>query len=95
MVRRFDEPIQVQLSGAGGPAAFLWRQRLYAVREVDASWQERRSWWRDGEEGPTRSDRRVWRVRAQAGRNGSSGVYEIGSDGPDAGGPWVLLCAQD
>lgn len=95
MVRRFDEPIEVQISGADAPTAFLWRRRLYAVRSVEGHWQERRSWWRDEGEGAGRGDRRVWRVHAQAGQGGRPGVFELGSDGPGPSGPWVLLCAQD
>jgi hypothetical protein len=29
------------------PSAFLWRGRLYIVREVIGHWRERRAWWRD------------------------------------------------
>lgn len=29
------------------PTAFLWRGRLYIVREVIGHWRERRAWWRD------------------------------------------------
>ena len=53
-MRRYDEPVQVRLTegpdgtyGGGGPVpdAFLWRSRLYVVREVLASWLEREAWW--------------------------------------------------
>jgi hypothetical protein len=52
MVRRYDEPIDVQARpGApdepGEPTAFIWRGRLYVVRGVLAHWYERRAWWRD------------------------------------------------
>ena len=63
MVRRYEEPIEVRAAGeqalpggasagspAGGPgapAAFLWRGRLYVVRQVLDHWKERRPWWRD------------------------------------------------
>ena len=52
MVRRYDEPIDVQARpGApdepGEPTAFVWRGRLYVVRGVLAHWYERRAWWRD------------------------------------------------
>jgi hypothetical protein len=29
------------------PSAFLWRGRLYIVREVIGHWRERRAWWRE------------------------------------------------
>jgi Family of unknown function (DUF6504) len=52
MVRRYDEPVDVQARpGApdepAEPTAFLWRGRLYVVRAVQAHWYERRAWWRD------------------------------------------------
>lgn len=52
MVRRYEEPIEVQAtadehSASGVPDAFVWRGRLYVVREVLDHWQERRPWWRD------------------------------------------------
>lgn len=46
MSRRYDEPIDVRLTDAG-PAAFLWRGRIFRVLAVLDRWQERRAWWRD------------------------------------------------
>lgn len=49
MVRRFDDHVEVR-SGAGParqPEAFIWKGRLYVVREVLGQWRERRAWWRD------------------------------------------------
>lgn len=62
MVRRYDDVVEVR-SHAGPPTdepeAFLWRGRVYRVREVLGHWHERRSWWTEpaaravhGEEGP-------------------------------------------
>lgn len=34
-------------AGADSPSAFVWRGRLYVVRNVLSHWQERRPWWRD------------------------------------------------
>ena len=62
MVRRYEEPIEVRAArqaesaageGAapGAPDAFVWRGRLYVVREVLDHWQERRPWWRDALDG--------------------------------------------
>ena len=50
MVRRYDDPVEVRPAGAdssGGsePASFLWRGRLYIVREILGHWRERRAWW--------------------------------------------------
>jgi hypothetical protein len=57
VVRRYEEPIEVRSAGQareagaadapGAPDAFVWRGRLYVVREVLEHWQERRPWWRD------------------------------------------------
>ena len=63
MVRRYEEPIEVRAAGEraapdgasagasagspGAPTAFLWRGRLYVVRQVLDHWKERRPWWRD------------------------------------------------
>lgn len=95
----------------GSPSAFLWRGRLYAVSAVQSHWRERRSWWRESraedgaagrDEGGTSADvvtrsadRQVWRVAARAGRSGTTGVFELGTDGVDGSGPWVLLRTQD
>jgi hypothetical protein len=62
-MRRYEEPIEVreahqgqghvQASGPadgsdpGQPTAFVWRGRLYVVRDVLGHWRERRAWWRD------------------------------------------------
>ena len=50
MVRRYDDPVEVHAEGAGDgggsrPASFLWRGRLYVVREVLGHWRARRDWW--------------------------------------------------
>jgi hypothetical protein len=51
VVRRYEEPIEVRATAdetaGGAPDAFLWRGRLYIVREVLDHWKERRPWWRD------------------------------------------------
>lgn len=53
-MRRYEEPIEVRAAAdetasgvPGAPEAFLWRGRLYVVREVLDHWKERRPWWRD------------------------------------------------
>ena len=47
MARRIGEPVMVRVTGdaEGTPGTFLWRDRIYVVREVLGHWQERRSWW--------------------------------------------------
>jgi hypothetical protein len=48
MVRRYDEVIEVRETSTNGPAHFLWRGRVYAVRSVLGHWRERRAWWLEG-----------------------------------------------
>lgn len=54
MARRVGEPVVVKVRAegeasaarpAGEPTSFLWRGRLYVVREVHGRWHERRAWW--------------------------------------------------
>lgn len=76
MVRRYEEPIEVRAAtkpvppggaatGDPVPDAFLWRGRLYVVRQVLDHWKERRAWWRDALE--------EQRVPAAAATGGSRG----------------------
>lgn len=100
MTRRYEERIEVRREGveamgrATGPEAFVWRGRLYVVREVIDHWQERRAWWREALDSPVRStastgpgtsadprERRVWRVAASPGRMAGTGVFDLGEDG--------------
>lgn len=49
MTRLHADPVEVQRHDTGSgpdPAQFLWRGRLYVVREVLARWTESGSWWR-------------------------------------------------
>lgn len=47
-MRTYADPVEVR-TGTGAdtdtPVAFLWRGRLYVVRDVLGHWRERRSWW--------------------------------------------------
>ena len=93
--------------GAPAPTAFLWRGRLYVVREVLDHWHERAAWWRDALDpsasvvpgpvsvvpGPHRLEREVWRVVASAGRHRGSGVYDLAGGG--AGRAWHLVRVAD
>src|SRR5207302_11328781 len=48
VMRRYADPVEVRTlteEEASAPAAFLWRGRLYVVRDVLGHWRERRSWW--------------------------------------------------
>jgi hypothetical protein len=47
-MRTYADPVEVRTQGgedADTPATFLWRGRLYVVRDVLGHWRERRSWW--------------------------------------------------
>jgi hypothetical protein len=110
MVRRYEESIEVR-AGAGvqdsQPSAFLWRGRLYVVRDVIGHWRERKAWWREAldpdEQVAARGldclEHEVWRVEASAGRLAGTGVYDLGMDGMDGtAGPartWRLLRVAD
>ncbi len=52
-VRRYDDPVQVQgadsVDPTSDPAQFLWRGRLWKVRQVLARWVETAPWWQDGQ----------------------------------------------
>src|SRR5450631_4842580 len=107
MVRRYEESIEVR-AGVGAqdpsPSAFLWRGRLYIVRDVIGHWRERKAWWREAldpdEETAAQGlgclEHVVWRVEASAGRLAGSGVYDLGMNG--LAGParsWRLLRVAD
>ena len=112
MVRRYEESIEVR-AGVGvqdpPPSAFLWRGRLYIVRDVIGHWRERKAWWREAldpdEETAARGldclEHEVWRVEASAGRLAGTGVYDLGmndrgSDGLDGHArSWRLLRVAD
>jgi hypothetical protein len=86
------------------PSAFLWRGRLYIVRDVIGHWRERRAWWREvldtDEEavahglGPVPLsclEQEVWRVEASPGRLAGTGVYDLAMNGPATNGPGKAL----
>ena len=81
-MRRYDDPVEVRKGADEDPDQFLWRGRLWQVREVVAHWVETGAWWaRRPEKGPDRGpdqsdavdtdllrEREVWRVTAARGR---------------------------
>lgn len=102
MSRTYADPIDVRRAAASAaepdhPSQFLWRGRLYVVREVIAHWIESSSWWggsRRALEGEIPAhEHEVWRVEAQAGRSSSTGVYDLRCD--VAADRWVLARALD
>ncbi|MGB8381178.1 MAG: DUF6504 family protein [Dermatophilaceae bacterium] len=95
------------VGAAGQPEAFIWRGRLYVVREVLAHWRERRAWWREALDPPpgqphgiatAARERQVWRVEASPGRLARSGVFDLAHDdpaGPQEPTGWQLLRVAD
>ena len=81
-MRRYDDPVEVRKGADEDPDQFLWRGRLWQVREVVAHWVETGAWWAraSGEaSGPVGGgavavdadllrEREVWRVAAARGR---------------------------
>ncbi|MDQ1483011.1 MAG: hypothetical protein QOF35_1087 [Actinomycetota bacterium] len=78
------------------PSAFLWRGRLYIVRDVLGHWRERRAWWREALDHDEEIaghglgsvqlgclEQEVWRVEASPGRLAGTGVYDLGMNGID------------
>jgi hypothetical protein len=84
------------------PSAFLWRGRLYVVRNVIGHWRERRAWWREALDpdekvatyGLDSLEDDVWRVEASPGRLAGFGVYDLGMGGGQAHS-WRLLRVAD
>ena len=79
MTGRTADGAGVGASDPERPEAFIWRGRLYVVRDVLATWRERRAWWRealDADDAQVRPgetlaaaarERQVWRVEASRG----------------------------
>ncbi|WP_036196298.1 DUF6504 family protein [Nocardioides aequoreus] len=98
-MRRYDDPVEVRTGSGADPDQFLWRGRLWQVREVVAHWVETGAWWRH--EGPESGDllreQEVWRVTAAPGRTawrvGDFGVFDLAFSWVDGG--WRLTRAVD
>ncbi|MGD7705985.1 DUF6504 family protein [Microlunatus sp. Y2014] len=90
-MRLCDEPIDVRGGADGDPAQFLWRDRLWRVLRVQASWTETGTWWdgpharamRGDEQGAgvdghdLLAEETIWRVEAARSRQSDVGVYEL------------------
>lgn len=105
-MRRYDERVEVRVQPAG-PVAFLWRDRVYVVREVLGCWRERAAWWSGPDRGDGIRERRIWRVEAGSCRPGTTsaggGVFDLAESVPvtaaaaarSTGEGWVLRRALD
>ena len=102
-------PGECRQEGAGAvgrPEAFIWRGRLYVVREVLAQWRERRAWWHDALDADDEqvrpgetleaaaSEQHVWRVEASPGWSFAPGVYDLAHD-ESARDRWSLVRVAD
>ena len=72
-MRRYDDPVEVRKGADEDPDQFLWRGRLWQVREVVAHWVETGAWWARPSGGTAVDadllrEREVWRVAAARGR---------------------------
>ena len=113
MARSYGDTVHVRepAEGAEGasPQAFLWRGRLYVVRDVLAHWYERRAWWlenaalavqgqsepeADTEAGLPGADQEIWRVEASAGQQAGTGIYDL-CRSPSGPERWRLLRVAD
>ncbi|MGN6752255.1 MAG: DUF6504 family protein [Intrasporangium sp.] len=108
MVRRFSDPVEVRPGEGpqGRPEAFIWRGRLYVVRDVLGQWRERRAWWRDALDHDVRTEpgaaleaaageHEIWRVEASRGWSFSPGVYDLAHDACPGGDRWSLVRVAD
>src|SRR5262249_32777512 len=63
------------------PEQFLWRGRLYVVREVLARWTTSGSWWRGTVQEVDDREKQWWRVEADSGRlaamSAGRGTYDL------------------
>ena len=91
-MRSYAEPIDVHRRDTT-PDQFLWRGRLYVVREVLAHWVESGGWWRCPTAGVDDAEREFWRVEASPGRAAATGVYDLCFDWARAG--WTVARVLD
>ncbi|MBW8173507.1 hypothetical protein K0651_10675 [Ornithinimicrobium sp. Arc0846-15] len=75
------------------PTAFLWRGKLHLVQEVLTQWTQRLPWWQSAWEESGQIEvleRQIWRVEARAGRDSSTGIFDLAQ-----GQPWQVLGVTD
>jgi hypothetical protein len=85
MSRLHADPVEVRTAAAPEgpvPEQFLWRGRLYLVREVLARWTASGPWWTGLQEGELeKEDDQWWRVEADSGRlaalSAGRGTYDL------------------
>jgi hypothetical protein len=84
MTRLYVDPVEVRTrTEAAGPVPeqFLWRGRLYLVREVLARWTASGPWWQSASPVADDMEQEWWRVEASSGRlaalSGGSGIFDL------------------
>ena len=93
-MRRYDDPVEVRRGQIGGPEQFLWRGRLWQVRQIVAHWIETGAWWTLDEVGSDLlAEREIWRVEAGRGAIDNGGVFDLAFDWSD--GRWQLVGCVD
>ncbi|HEY1698668.1 MAG TPA: DUF6504 family protein [Trebonia sp.] len=107
MGRVYSERVDVRTGEDGRPARFVWRSRLYTVREVTEHWMVNREWWREPAVLPRtvlpETELRYYMVEASAGQYLSSGAYANGAYANGAyelredvaAGTWTLCRVAD
>lgn len=110
-MRRYDDPVEVRrgwVAGVEAPEQFLWRGRLWKVREVLEHWVETGPWWQSAgvraaigsdepeTEGPLPGADLLGERelwRVEAGPGHAAGVFELSFDWND--GRWQLVGCAD
>ena len=95
-MRQYDDPIDVRrglVAGCDAPEQFVWRGRLWVVREIIAHWVKTGAWWEQSETRDLLAESEVWRVEAVRGKATDAGVFDLAFDWGD--GCWRLVCSID
>lgn len=81
-VRRFSDEVHVRYGdadeGEETPVQFIWRGRLYVVREVLSRWRERSAWWEHAAVAAVHGDVTDSDATGPGGRPARRRVLEIG-----------------
>jgi hypothetical protein len=77
-VRRFSDEVHVRCGPLGGlddaPVQFVWRGRLYLVREVLSRWRERSAWWEQSAVAAVHGDDHLQELGGPGGGGGGAGT---------------------
>lgn len=95
-MRQYDDPIDVRrgmVAGHDAPEQFLWRGRLWVVREIIAHWVRTGAWWEQSRSTDLLVEREIWRVEAGRGKAADAGVFDLAFDWGD--GHWLLVGCVD